>query len=85
MHEVIADGPLQTDQYYSVGKVTEFNGCYFVQCIRGGDLNCLYNFGTYYLLLYMDRKSKSTFWAEKQSFISLNCFKVVQYTLGDMT
>ena len=46
MHEVIADGPLQTDQYYSVGKVTEFNGCYFVQCIRGGDLNCLYNFGT---------------------------------------
>lgn len=45
MHEVIADGPLQTDQYYSVGKVTEFNGCYFVQCIRGGDLNCLYNFG----------------------------------------
>ena len=49
MHEVIADGPLQTDQYYSVGKVTEFNGCYFVQCIRGGDLNCLYNFGTYCL------------------------------------
>ena len=53
VHEVIADGPLQTDQYYSVGKVTEFNGCYFVQCIRGGDLNCLYNFGTYCLFLFI--------------------------------
>lgn len=56
VHEVIADGPLQTDQYYSVGKVTEFNGCYFVQCIRGGDLNCLYNFGTYCLFLFISHQ-----------------------------
>ena len=45
VHEVIADGPIQTPEYYSVGKVTEFNGCYFLECIRGGDLNCLKNFG----------------------------------------
>ena len=45
IHEVIADGPIQTPEYYSVGKVTEFNGCYFLECIRGGDLNCLYNYG----------------------------------------
>merc|ERR1712241_742717 len=38
IHEVIADGPIQTPEYYSVGKVTEFNGCYFLECIRGGDL-----------------------------------------------
>jgi len=44
IHEVIADGPIQTPEYYSVGKVTEFNGCYFLECIRGGDLNCLYNY-----------------------------------------
>ena len=45
IHEVIADGPIQTPEYYSVGKVTEFNGCYFLECIRGGDFNCLKNFG----------------------------------------
>ena len=42
---MIADGPIQTNEYYSVGKVTEFNAANTLPCLRGGDFNCLSNYG----------------------------------------
>ena len=67
IHEVIADGPIQTPEYYSVGKVTEFNGCYFLECIRGGDLNCLYNYGmqkcyAFEIIFYLLYRLKKLLW-----------------------
>ena len=48
-HEVINLGgePITTDQYFSVGKVTEFRACDWLACIRSDNTyKCLKNFGT---------------------------------------
>eukprot|EP00095_Tigriopus_kingsejongensis_P003521 maker-scaffold522_size146686-snap-gene-0.16 protein:Tk03521 transcript:maker-scaffold522_size146686-snap-gene-0.16-mRNA-1 annotation:"alpha-amylase a precursor" len=47
IHEVIDHGgePIHMYEYFSVGKVTEFNYGAWMACIRNGDLNCLSGLG----------------------------------------
>jgi alpha-amylase len=47
-HEVIDMGgePISTNEYFGVGKVTEFRACTWVgNCIRNNDFGCLQGFG----------------------------------------
>ena len=47
-HEVIDNGgePISTNEYFGVGKVTEFRSCSWVgSCIRNNDFGCLQGFG----------------------------------------
>ena len=52
-HEVIDQGgePIHTNEYFHLGKVTEFKACGWVACVQNGDFNCLNNFGQVILIV----------------------------------